>query len=138
MPSIEPKICKLQATGTTRDITLTIPETLEIIRKPGSATSQSVIMAVHKIGLLTIYGIQKHKKRSCLTNVIFNNLAPLWVQDKINSTVQEYGIGLAFGTHLVDMDCDYMDIKIYFHLLCNYLQTNPSSADPPSCPPPQK
>ena len=62
MPSIEPKICKLQATGTTRDITLTIPETLEIIRKPGRAKSQSVIMAAYKIGLLTICDIKKHKE----------------------------------------------------------------------------
>jgi hypothetical protein len=33
MPSIEHKIFKLEAAGT-RDITLTIPETLDIIRKP--------------------------------------------------------------------------------------------------------
>jgi len=41
----EPKISKQAAAGTTRDITLTIPETLEIIRKPGNATCQTVIMA---------------------------------------------------------------------------------------------
>ena len=41
----EPKISKQAAAGTTRDITLTIPETFEIIRKPGNATCQSVIMA---------------------------------------------------------------------------------------------
>jgi hypothetical protein len=34
MPSIEPKICKQAGAGTTRHITLTIPDTLEIIRKP--------------------------------------------------------------------------------------------------------
>jgi len=45
MPPIEEKICKLGAAGTTRDITLTIPETLEIIRKPASAKSQCIIMA---------------------------------------------------------------------------------------------
>jgi hypothetical protein len=45
MPSIEPKTCKLGAADTTRDITLTIPETFGIIRKPGSATSQCIIMA---------------------------------------------------------------------------------------------
>jgi len=28
----------------------------------------------------------------------------------------------------------YMEIRIYFHLLCNYLQTNQSSTDPPTCP----
>jgi hypothetical protein len=39
------KISKQAAAGTTRYITLTIPETLEIIRKLGNATSQSVIMA---------------------------------------------------------------------------------------------
>jgi hypothetical protein len=41
----EPKISKQAAAGTTRDITLTIPETLEINRKPGNATCQTVIMA---------------------------------------------------------------------------------------------
>jgi len=50
---------KQAATGTTRHITLTIPETLQTIRKPGNATSQSVIMAAYKIGLLTIYGTKK-------------------------------------------------------------------------------
>jgi hypothetical protein len=45
MASTEPKISKLGAARTTRDITLTIPETLEIIREPGSATNQSIIMA---------------------------------------------------------------------------------------------
>jgi hypothetical protein len=41
----EPKISKQAAAGTTRDITFTIPDTLEIIRKSRNATSQSVIMA---------------------------------------------------------------------------------------------
>jgi len=58
----EPEISKQAATGTTRNITFTIPETLEIIRKPGNATSQCVIMAAYKIGLLTIHGTKKHKK----------------------------------------------------------------------------
>jgi hypothetical protein len=58
----EPKISKQAAAGTTTDITLTIPETLEIIRKPGNATCQSVIMPTYKIELLTIYGTIKHKK----------------------------------------------------------------------------
>jgi len=57
----EPEISKQAAAGTTRHITFTIPETLEIIRKLGNATSQSVIMAAYKIGLLTIYGIKKQK-----------------------------------------------------------------------------
>jgi len=43
----EPKINKQAADGTTRDITLTIPETLEIIRKLANATCQSVIMAAY-------------------------------------------------------------------------------------------
>jgi hypothetical protein len=55
----EPKISKQAAAGTTRDITLTIPETLEIIMRPGSATFQSVIMASYEIGLLAICGIKK-------------------------------------------------------------------------------
>jgi hypothetical protein len=59
----EPKISKQAATGTTKHITFTIPETLEIIRKPGRAKSQSVIMAAYKIGLLTICDIKKHKEK---------------------------------------------------------------------------
>jgi hypothetical protein len=45
------KISKQVVFRSTRHITLTIPETLEIIRKPGRATSQSVITAAYKIGL---------------------------------------------------------------------------------------
>lgn len=63
MASIEPKISKKAASGTTKHITLTIPDTLEIIRKPRSATSQNVIIAAYKIELLTIYGIKKHKEK---------------------------------------------------------------------------
>jgi len=55
----EPKISKQTAAGTTRHITLTIPKTLEIITKPGSATFQSVVMAAYEIGLLAICGIKK-------------------------------------------------------------------------------
>ena len=47
----ESKISKQAAAGTTRDKTLTIPDTLQIIRKPGSTTNQSVIRAPYKIGL---------------------------------------------------------------------------------------
>jgi hypothetical protein len=36
----EPKISKQTTAGTARHITFTIPETLEIIMKPGSATFQ--------------------------------------------------------------------------------------------------
>jgi len=49
----EPKISTQAVAGTTRDMIITILETLDIIRKPESATSQSIIMAAHKIGLLT-------------------------------------------------------------------------------------
>jgi len=40
----EPKISKQAAASITRHITFMIPETIEIIRKLGSATSQSIIM----------------------------------------------------------------------------------------------
>ena len=86
MASTEPIISKQGAAGTIRDRTLTIPETLQIIRKPGSVTSQSIIMAAYDTGFLTNYGIKKHKKKItcknlgqltyCLTNGIFNNMAP--------------------------------------------------------------
>jgi hypothetical protein len=46
----ESKIYKQAVDGTTRHITLTIPDTRQIIRKPGSATSQSDITATYKIG----------------------------------------------------------------------------------------
>jgi len=39
--------------GTTRDKVGTSLETLEMVTKPGSATSRSNIIAAHKIGLLT-------------------------------------------------------------------------------------
>jgi hypothetical protein len=60
---------------------------IELIRKPGSATSQSIIMAAYDTGFLTNYCIKKHMKkitckklgqlRYCLTDGIFNNWAPL-------------------------------------------------------------
>jgi len=55
----EPKISKQTAAGITRHIISTIPETLEIIMKPESATFQSVIMAAYEIGLFAICGIKK-------------------------------------------------------------------------------
>ena len=55
----EPKISKQAVAGKTRDITLTIPETLEIIWNTSSATNQSTIMVAYKIGLLTTYFIKK-------------------------------------------------------------------------------
>jgi len=54
MASKEPKISKEAAAGITRHITFTIPETLETILKPGSATKQSVTMAAYNTRLLTI------------------------------------------------------------------------------------
>ena len=48
------KISKQAPAVKTRDITFTIPDTLEIIRKPGNATCQTVITATYKIGLFTI------------------------------------------------------------------------------------
>ena len=83
----EPKISKQALAGKTRDITLTITETLEIIWKPGCATNQSIIMVAHKIGLLNTYCIKKHRGRItckklgqvryCFINGILNTLAPL-------------------------------------------------------------
>jgi len=55
----KPKRSKQTAAGTARHITFKIPETLEIITKPGKATFQSVIMAAYEIGLLAICGIKK-------------------------------------------------------------------------------
>jgi hypothetical protein len=57
----EPKISKQAVGAKSRYITLTIPETLEIIWKPGSATNHSIIMAAYNIALLTTYGIKKHR-----------------------------------------------------------------------------
>ena len=57
MASTETKISKQGAAGTVRDITLTIPVTLEIIRKPGTPTSHSIIMAAHNTGSLINYSI---------------------------------------------------------------------------------
>jgi hypothetical protein len=50
----EPKISKKAAAGITKHLTFTIPKTLEIIMKPGSATGHSVIMAAYNSGLLTV------------------------------------------------------------------------------------
>jgi hypothetical protein len=69
MASTEPKIIKQAIDGKTRDITLIIPETLEIIRKPGSATNNSIIMAAYKIELLTTYDIKKQRERITCKNL---------------------------------------------------------------------
>ena len=77
----ESKISKQAAASATGDIKFTIPVTLEIIRRPGNATSYSATIPVHTIGLLTIYGIKKYKdkinSKNYLINGIFNNLALL-------------------------------------------------------------
>jgi hypothetical protein len=69
MTFVEPKINKLLDAGTTRHITLTIPEPLVIIKEPRSVTSQSTISAAYKIGWLTVYGIKKHKKKITCQNL---------------------------------------------------------------------
>jgi len=50
------------------DITFIIPETLDIIRKPGIATGQNVGMAAYKIGLFARY--EKHKKILSVTTLV--------------------------------------------------------------------
>jgi hypothetical protein len=85
MASKEQTVSKETVAGTTRNITLIITETLEIIIKPRNATSQ-VIMAAYKTGFLTIYGIKKQEDkitcknlgqyRCCVINGTFNNSAP--------------------------------------------------------------
>jgi hypothetical protein len=69
MASTEPIISKKAVAGKTRHITLTIPETLEIITKPGSATDQSIVLGAYKIGLLTIYGKKRHRERITCKNL---------------------------------------------------------------------
>jgi hypothetical protein len=49
----ESKISKQATADITRHTTFTIPETLEIMRKPGIATSQNIFMAHYKIGFFT-------------------------------------------------------------------------------------
>jgi len=55
---------KQAAAVKTSHITFAFQETLEIIRKPGNVTSQTVVMAAYEIGLLTIYDIKKQKEIS--------------------------------------------------------------------------
>jgi len=57
MASKEPRISIQTVAGTTRHITLTILETLGIIWK------------AYNTGLLTIYGIKKHKKQITCNNL---------------------------------------------------------------------
>ena len=66
MASTETKISKRGAADTIWDITLTIPETLEIIMKTASATSHRIIMAAHNTAFLTNYSIKKYKKKKLL------------------------------------------------------------------------
>jgi hypothetical protein len=65
----DPKYVNKQLLKKTRDITLTITETLEIITKPGNATNQSIITIAYKIGLLSTYGIKKQKDRITCKNL---------------------------------------------------------------------
>jgi hypothetical protein len=81
----EPKLSKQAAAGTTTDIILTIPETLEIIWRAGSATTQS------HYGIIEDWIVDnlqyKHKEkitcknlsqyRYCLIYGILNTLATL-------------------------------------------------------------
>jgi hypothetical protein len=69
MDPTEHKIGKLGAAVITRDVTLTIPWKREIFRKPGSATSQSVIMEALITGLLTMYGTKKRKEKVTCKNL---------------------------------------------------------------------
>ena len=65
----------------------TIDRDSTVVRKLGSASSRSIIMAAHKIGLLTTESTKKHKAnipsnnlgqyRYCLVNGILHNVAPL-------------------------------------------------------------
>jgi len=67
--SRETKISKRRAASTIWDITLTIPETLEIITKCGMASSQSIIMAAYDTGFLSNYSIKKHKNKITCNNL---------------------------------------------------------------------
>jgi hypothetical protein len=51
------------------DITLTIPDILEIIRELGTATSHNMIMAAYKTGFVNIWGVKKHKKKIASKNL---------------------------------------------------------------------
>jgi hypothetical protein len=70
------KIGKQAATGLKSHLKFTVLRTIEIIsrdtrnNKTGRATSQSVITIAHTIGLLTIYGIKKHKKKITCNNLV--------------------------------------------------------------------
>ena len=66
MACTETKISKRGTAGTIQDITLTIPQMFEIIRKPGNATTQSIIMAAYDTGFLTNYNMKKYKKKNYL------------------------------------------------------------------------
>jgi len=69
MASAEPTISKRRAAGTIRYTALTIPQTLQIIRKLGSDPRKSIIMVAGDNGFLTKYGIKKHKKKITCRNL---------------------------------------------------------------------
>jgi hypothetical protein len=61
MASKGPKISKQGTAGNRNLATLTIPQKLEIIRKPECGTSQREVMASYNTGSSTIYVIKKWK-----------------------------------------------------------------------------
>jgi hypothetical protein len=101
-------------------------------------------MAVHKIGLLTVYGINKHKKKLharirslevLCDKGIFSNTTPLQscgCQIKEILLYKDLEFVQPLGNTWWIWIFSYMEIRIYFHLLCNYLQTNLSCTDPPT------
>jgi hypothetical protein len=67
----EPKIRKLGAAVITRDITLTVPGTHEILMKPGGATSQCHYGSIKHwvVDRLNVYGIKTHKEEVSCKNL---------------------------------------------------------------------
>ena len=64
MDSTQLKISKLGAAVITRDITLTIPGTHEIFRKPGSATSDSHYGSIKQCTVDCLWYKETQKKES--------------------------------------------------------------------------
>jgi hypothetical protein len=57
----DPQSSKQGTAGKRKHVTLMIPQILEIIRRPESGKSQSVVQAAYNIGSSTIYDIIKQK-----------------------------------------------------------------------------
>jgi len=66
MASKIPKLNKQATVGNNIQVNLMIPQKFEIIRKPGSSESQSVVMASNKIGSSNIHYIKKQKDQLLL------------------------------------------------------------------------